>query len=180
MGPFAVLEAGEPPPRGQWENPRRGACVCCPLVNTWSYCMSHQAVLPGFSLCRCPSPTLPHPVGPARARHPGCSKAGARPGSRLVGLGLLRPAFINPPQKWCPRNRDPSRKACPPLPGMGLCSACPHLLLGVHEPGRTCALPSTHPPGGPAVGPQPRPLLCGQLTSSHPQHLGDQGPRGDQ
>lgn len=62
--------------------------------------------------------------------------------------------------------------------GMGARShLCPHLLLGVHEPGRACAPPHTHTPGGPAVGPQLRPLLCGQLTSSHPQSLGDQGPQ---
>nr|KAF6330396.1 hypothetical protein mMyoMyo1_012386 [Myotis myotis] len=123
-----------------------------------------------------PSLSFPNPSPPL-----GASKAGARPGSRLVGLGLLRPAFINPPQEWCPRKRDPSRKACPPPPGMGTCSAS---VLTCSWESMSLAGPVPRPPRTHLEGQQwaPSPGLC-CVDSSHRPTLSvwvTRVPRGDQ
>lgn len=52
--------------------------MCCPLVDTWSYCMLHQAQVPDFRLL--PSLSFPNPPHPVGQPEPGCREDGVRPG----------------------------------------------------------------------------------------------------
>lgn len=139
---FAVLEVGEPPPRGQWENPRR--CPCASLL--WTPGAIACPTRPRSRISASPIAVLPHPLGQPQ---PGTQGAARQGRSQASDLWVSQTCLHQPTPRVVPKEQRSSTRT---QMGMGTCSACPRLLLRVHEPGRTYALPPTHPPEGPAVG----------------------------
>lgn len=142
---FAVLEAGEPAPtqRSVGKSQERYLRVLPPCGHL-ELLHSPPGLGPRFQPP--PFPVLPQPFpAPWASLSQGAGRPGARPGFRLVGLGLLRPAFINPPQRGAQGiDTLPRRPALHPQASDGNESALPPVL--------TCSWASMS-----LEGPVPRP-----------------------